>query len=159
MFRINEIIFAPSGAGKSHLALREPSLYVDGDTIISKATGWPSGTWADQALADWVHSSNYCLLAAATLLPDQIVLFNGKIKTAWVHAVPASILTILPSAERIWARLQARGMKRADGKQAHPKSLDDVKRNVAALREQATGLGPIMDGEAADAFFGMQGSD
>lgn len=145
---MNTLLLAPTASGKSFLATKNP-LFVDGDEIIAKTTGWPSGAWWKQPQADEIHERNWRTLKNADVGP-RVIVFNGR-------GYPAngwnSVVVLIPTKERIIRNLAT-----------HPHALrygslqeryrDIIGHNIPALRRDAQKYGyKKFEGAIADALF------
>lgn len=74
---------APAGAGKTREQTRDQPRWVDGDSVVYDAIGWPiTSAWktSDDELASYVNVANWAALYRYCVLhPDAAVMFNGTI--------------------------------------------------------------------------------
>jgi hypothetical protein len=138
-----QIIFAPSGAGKSHAARESSAKYIDGDIIIASTTGWPPGRWwDDEALKEQTLSTNTSTLVEYLRTHDgPTVLMNTDPKRFPVDILARAAVWIPPKDGHL-LNLQRRS---AAGPTVQPTDVAEVKGNVLSLLRDADVLGlPVL---------------
>jgi len=135
------LILAASASGKTHLVARAPSTFLDGDTIIEGALGWPGGRWWEGPRADEWHLAHAHALAAVGIcerLHDRprIILFNGDplaIHTVFTNlGMPIAVWVTTPA--RLFRNGELRG---ADGKPKLPPELAGNWHHLKSFAETA----------------------
>lgn len=76
---MSTVILAPAAAGKSTwLRTHRPTFAVDGDAVIARSIGWPTGPrWWEASDADAVQARNWAAIIGHAEGTGQIILFNG----------------------------------------------------------------------------------
>lgn len=113
-----QLIYAPSGSGKTYFTQWPPSwvrrhypalsIVQDGDLVIEEARAWPDGDWASRPDAYLTHRSHARILHRWWQREQRPVAFNGHPDVMFEYFDPAATVVLLLTAAQHLRNVQLR---------------------------------------------------